>query len=122
MKLLNFIFIVIFIATITFLYTHLGIESVKLSYEIKKNRAEFNNLLDHRSELEYNVAKLKAPTYLEIQLAKENVRLVQPERWQVLETTGLKEETAYFTPPSVIRNILGFFVLKSEAQATPADL
>ena len=93
MRLTNFIFLTFFITSTAFLHTHQRIEALKLSYEIKANKNMLNKLLDQKKELEYNVAKLKAPDYLEIQLAKENVELVLPERWQIFEVTGLEKES-----------------------------
>lgn len=120
MKLSRFIFLVFMITATTFLYTHQNIEATKLSYEINKRKPILNKLLDQRKELEYNVAKLKAPTYLELQLAKEDVKFVLPERWQVFEATGSKEGEVDSSLPLFVRNIVDHILLRSEAQATPA--
>ena len=94
---------------------------MRYSYEIKDKEIVLNKLLDRRRELEYNVARLKAPTYLELQLAKEDVKMVLPERWQVFEATGLRKERFRSPLPLFVRNIVGLFALKSVAHATPAD-
>ena len=120
MKTLRFILPIALLTLTTFLHTHQRIEAVKYSYRINLNRIDLNNLLDQQRELEYNVARLKAPTYLEVQLAKSDVKMVLPERWQVFEATGLVEKEIRPTAPLFVRNIVGFFSLKSEAQATPA--
>ncbi len=120
MKILKFLFLVCVITTTTFGYAHQRIEAIRYSYQIKKNGIALNNLLDRRRELEYNVARLMAPTYLELQLAKGDVKMVLPERWQVYEAAGLREDTIRPTMPQFVRNIVGLFSLKSEAQATPA--
>ncbi|MEE8360365.1 MAG: hypothetical protein V3S04_05500 [Candidatus Omnitrophota bacterium] len=121
MKLLKFLLFIALITVTTFLYTHQRIEAIKYSYKINLNNIEVNKLLDQRSELEYNVARLKAPTYLEMQLAKGDVKMVLPKRWQVFETTGLAKEVTPRTIPLFVRNVMNLFSLKSEAQATPAD-
>jgi hypothetical protein len=105
----------------TFFYTHQRIEGIRYSYEINEKSAEIDKLLDQRRELEYNVARLKSPAYLEMQLAKSDVRMVLPERWEVFETVGSEEEYAPPALPLLVRNIVGFFALKSEAQATPSS-
>ena len=121
MKLLKFLLFIALITATTFLYTHQRIEALKYSYKINRNNIEVNKLLDQRRELEYNVAKLKAPTYLEMQLAKSDVKMVLPKRWQVFETTGLAKKVTPRTMPLFVRNVVDLFSLKSEAQATPAD-
>ena len=120
MKLLNFLFLVFFVTTSTFMYTHQKIEAMRLSYEIKEREVCLNKLLDRKNQLEYNVAKLKAPTYLELQLAKEDVRMVLPERWQVFEVTGLREDNRRFVLPLFVRNFVGQIFMSAEAEATPA--
>jgi hypothetical protein len=119
-KTLRFILLIALLTLTTFLHTHQRIEAVKYSYRINLNRIDLNNLLDQKRELEYNVARLKAPTYLEVQLAKSDVKMVLPERWQVFEATGLVDEKIRPAAPLFVRNIVGLFSLKSEAQATPA--
>jgi hypothetical protein len=104
----------------TFLHTYQRIEAVRYSYEINTNKIELNKLLDFEEELEYNVASLKAPTYLEMQLAKSDVKMVLPERWQVFESTGVLDNGADRRASRIVRNIVNIFSLKSEAQATPA--
>lgn len=121
MRLVKFLLIVIFITTTAFFFTHQRIEAIKLSYKIKEKEIKVNKLLDHKTELEYNVAKLKAPEYLEIQLAKESVELILPERWQIFEVTGLEERNVQVVSPTLVHNIVGLFALKTEAQATPAQ-
>jgi len=121
MKLLKFLLLIALITVTTFSHTHQRIEAIKYSYKINQNNIEVNKLLDQRRELEYNVAKLKAPTYLEMQLAKSDVKMVLPKRWQVFEATGLAKEVTSRTMPLFVRNVVGLFSLKSEAQATPAD-
>ena len=121
MKLLKFLLFIALITVTTFLYTHQRIEAIKYSYKINLNNIEVNKLLDQRRGLEYNVAKLKAPTYLEMQLAKSDVKMVLPKLWQVFETTGLAKEVTPRTMPLFVRNVVNLFSLKSEAQATPAD-
>lgn len=118
MKLLNYVFSVFFVTSITFLYTQQRIDAVKLSYEIKEKEDRLNKLLDQKRELEYTIAKLKAPTHLEIQLAKEDVKLVLPERWQVFEITGLNKESVH-PSPLFVRRLVDLFSLRAEAQATP---
>lgn len=120
MKILNFVFSVMLITLGTFLYTHQRIEAIRTSYEINTKEAQLNKLLDVRKELEYNVASLKAPEYLEVQLAKSDVRMVLPERWQVSRVTGFDDGSADGVMPGIFDNIAGIFSLKSEAQATPA--
>ncbi|MBL7068475.1 MAG: hypothetical protein ISS34_01280 [Candidatus Omnitrophica bacterium] len=122
MKIIKFIILVIFITSTTFLYAHQRIEAMRLSYEINKKEVSLDKLLDQRKELEYNVAKLKAPTYLELQLAKRDVKLVLPERWQVFEVSGMTEKADKNLPmPLFVRNIVGLFSFDKEAQATPAS-
>jgi len=121
MKVLNFMILVFFATMTTFLHTNQRIEAVRYSYEIKTRSVEVNKLLDHKEELEYNVSRLKAPRYLEFQLAKSDVKMVLPERWQVFETADIVEEREpVYAFPKIVRNVVGFFSLKSEAQATPA--
>lgn len=120
MKLAKFVILTFIITAALLLYTHQRLEAVKLSYEISEKGLAMNKLLDREKELEYNVAKLKSPTYLELQLAKSDVRLVMPERWQVFETPGLEKNRANRQLPQVVRNIIDLFSLNSEAQATPA--
>lgn len=122
MKVMKFASIVVSITLMTLIYTHQRIEAIRYSYEISSKEANLNKLLDRQKELEYNVARLKAPMYLELQLAKRDVKMVLPERWQVFETTGLLEEKEVSSAmPLFVRNIVSFLSLKSEAQATPAD-
>ena len=121
MKVMRFASIVCSITLMMLLYTHQRIEAIRYSYEISMKEANFNKFLDRQKELEYNVARLKAPMYLELQLAKRDVKMVLPERWQVFETTGLEEKEVSPAMPLFVRNILGLFSLKSEAQATPAN-
>ena len=120
MKPLRFIFLVSFVTAAIFLYTHQGIDAVTLSYRIKEKGVKVDKLLDQRKELEYNVAKLKSPTHLELQLAKADVRLVLPKRWRVFEVTEPEEEKIHFWLPLLVRNIVGHIFLNREAQATPA--
>lgn len=120
MRLLNFVFIVIFVTSVIFIHTHQKIEATILSYSIKKNQSELDKLLDRKEELEYNVAKLKAPGYLEFKLAKNDVKLVLPERWQVYQT-GPQQKGAEFLSPLFARSIANIFSLNREAHATPAN-
>ena len=121
MKIIKFIILVIFITSTTFLYAHQRIEAMRLSYEINKKEVSLDKLLDQRKELEYNVAKLKAPTYLELQLAKRDVKLVLPERWQVFETSGLKREVVRWVPPLFAQHIAGAIFRSRIAHATPVE-
>lgn len=119
MKIPNFLFTVFFITALALLYTHQRIEAVTLSYEINKKMDALDKLLDQKKELEYNVAKLNAPTYLELQLAREDIKLVLPERWEVFEVAGLKKKKETSPLPLFVRNFKNLFSLR-EAQATPA--
>ena len=120
MKILNFICTVIIITATTFLHTHQKIEALRFSYEMRGKEAVVNNLLDQQKELEYNVARLKAPGNLELQLAKNDVKMVLPERWQVFKVSGLKEKETISSMPLFVRNFVDLFSLNSAAQATPA--
>ncbi|NQT06068.1 MAG: hypothetical protein HQ575_00850 [Candidatus Omnitrophica bacterium] len=120
MKITKFLITLISITILTFMHTHQRIEAIKLSYSINEREAALHKLLDRRRELEYNVAKLKTPTHLEFKLAKEDIKLVLPERWQVFEAAGLREEGARKTRPLLLTAIMGLFSLESEARATPS--
>ncbi|MFH1752987.1 MAG: hypothetical protein ABH875_02280 [Candidatus Omnitrophota bacterium] len=120
MKLLNFILLVAVLTVSTFMHAHQRIEAIRYSYEIKIKEAEFNKLLDQRRELEYNVIRLKSPANLELALAKSDIKMVLPERWQVFEAAGLKEEAVRSEMPLFVRNIVGLVSLKSVAHAMPA--
>ncbi len=119
MKLKTFITFLAFLTITTFLYVHQRVEAVKLSYFINKNESTLNKLLDQRRELEYNVTKMKAPGELELKLAREEIDLVLPQRWQVFEVAGLRQDEEGYRLPSILRNMVELFSLKSEAQATP---
>ncbi|MFH1753120.1 MAG: hypothetical protein ABH875_02960 [Candidatus Omnitrophota bacterium] len=121
MNLIKSLTVIALITLNTFMYTHLRIEAVKYSYRINQSNIEIDKLLDQRRELEYNVARLKAPSYLEMQLAKSDVKMVLPKRWQVFEAPGLASEAIPRTMPLFVRNVVDLFSLRSEAQATPAN-
>ncbi len=120
MKLIKFMIIVLFVTCATFAHAHQRVEAVRYSYEIKEKRTAFDKLLDRKSELEYNVARLKSPRYLELELAKRDLKMVQPERWQVIGAGSVTETDARAATPLFIRNIAGFFSLRSVAHAKPA--
>ena len=121
MKLKNYFIFIIAATIVTCLYAHQRIEATILSYEIKEMEFKVNKLLDRREELEYNVARLKTPTYLELKLAKKDLKYVLPERWQVFETSGLKREVVRWVPPLFAQHIAGAIFRSRIAHATPVE-
>lgn len=111
--------LVLVTATVLF-FTHQRVEAMRLSYEIAKQNASLDKLLDQSRELEYNVIKLQAPTNLVLKLAKSDVKMVLPERWRVLEVSGVRSEAPPSALPRFVRAVTGALSLDKEAQATPA--
>jgi len=110
--------LVLVAATMLF-FTHQRVEAMRLSYEIAKKNTSLDKLLDQSKELEYNIIKLQAPTNLVLKLAKSDVKMVLPERWRVLEVSGVRSETPPPALPRFVRAITGVLSLDKEAQATP---
>jgi len=124
MKLSRFFIFIMTIAVISLFYVHQQIELVKFSYKVQSNQHELNNLLDQNAILKYNVIALKAPYNLENRLAANDIKMVMPERWQVVRVAGSGMEKKVFseskTPP-LLYSFLKFFTLSREAQAKPID-
>ena len=123
MKLSKFIILLTLITITSLFYVHQEIELVKYSYKAQSNQAKLDDLLDQRKNLEYNVIALKVPRNLEYQLKANNIELVMPERWQVVNVAGLvkgKTEEKERSLPYLYA-FLKFFASGREAQATPAN-
>jgi len=120
MKLSKFVGIVFVVTLVTFLRTQQRVEAVLYSYDIKAKEKEIEKLLDQRRDLEYNIARLKAPSYLECRLEEHCVKMVMPDRWQLIEADRVAKAE---TTPKIVqlgRNLAHAFTLRSEAEATPA--
>lgn len=104
---------------ITFLRTQQRVDAILFSYDIKAKQKEIEKLLDQERDLHYNIARLKAPQYLECILEENCVKMVMPERWQLIETDRVAKADVEPKLVQLGRNFAALFTLKSEAQATP---
>lgn len=123
MNLSKFLTIVVMITMASLFYVHQEIELVKQSYEVQTNQQKVNDLLDQNRILKYNVSALKAPFNLEDRLAANNIKLVSPERWQVVHvaSSATKESIARKESPSKIYNFFKLFSFSRVAQAKPIN-
>ena len=124
MKLSRFLTILVLITVTSLFYVHQQIELIKQSYIIQLNQHKVDDLLDQNRILKYNVIALKAPVNLENQLVANDVKLVLPERWQVVRIAGSrieKEALSGKKPLPLLFSFLRFFALNREAQAKPID-
>jgi len=120
MRLSKFTGIVFLVTMVTFLRTQQRVDAILYSYEIKAKERQIEKLLDQERDLHYNIARLKAPQYLEGILEENCVKMVMPERWQLIETNRVAKVDVEPRIVQLGRNFAALFTLKSEAQATPA--
>ena len=124
MRLPKFFTVITMITVISLFYVHQQTELIKQSYKVRSNQDKLNDLLDRNRVLEYNVVALKAPFNLEDRLAANDIKLVLPERWQVVHVAGsamergdeVKEKS-----PSPVFAFFKFFTLSRVAQAKPIE-
>lgn len=123
MKPFRFLSIVFFITFVSLVYVHQQIELVKQSYKIQSNEERLNDLLDQNAILKYNVIALKAPQNLESRLQARNVKLVMPERGQVVRLVSTGDERKYSARDrkTLTYSFLKFFTVGREAEAKPID-
>jgi len=122
MKLSKFITMVVLVTAFSLFYVHQEIELVKQGYKVQLNQCKLNDLLDQNRTLQYNITALKAPFNLESQLAVNDIKLVSPERWQVVHVaSSVKEAVIEKRLPSPLHNFFKFFTLIRIAQAKPID-
>lgn len=115
---------IMLIATISIFFVHQQTELIKQSYELRSNQNKLDDLLDRNRILEYNVIALKAPTNLESRLTAYDIKLVSPERRQVVRLANSsieKESKAIQNSQPQMASFLSFFTLSREAQAKPTD-
>ena len=124
MRIPRYITMVLLITLVALSYVHQQIEVVKLSYEIQSNTHRLNDLLDQNEILQYNVIALMAPSNLENRLLDNDIRLVMPERWQVVRVASSGPDTqALLQERRTLPRLYAFlrdFALGREAQAKPS--
>lgn len=123
MRLSKFLATVSLVAIISLLIVHQEIELVKASYKIQSNSNKLNDLLDRNKILEYNVIALKTPTNLESRLKSCDVKLVWPEREQVMKLADVKikkeNNNTFEKRLPQVASFFSLFTLRREAQAEP---
>lgn len=76
---------ILILTTLTGLfYVYEEVEAVKIGYEIRRQEQDKASQLDRLRDLNYNIARLKAPEFLERQLLARNIKLESPKSWQKL--------------------------------------
>lgn len=124
MNVCKFLTTVTLVTVISLFLVHQEIQIIKYSYEVRENQQRLDDLLDQNRVLKYNVIVLKAPFNLENRLQANDIKLVLPERWQVVRvaSSGIeREKQVYDESLPLVYNFFKFFTLGREAQAKPID-
>lgn len=88
------------------LYVHQEVEAAKLGYSIRKKEQMYTQLLDRNKALQYNIARFKAPDYLEHTLLAKQVLLNSPAEMQIVKWKIPEEEQASSVRLSPARRLL----------------
>ncbi|MCM8778568.1 MAG: hypothetical protein NC898_00880 [Candidatus Omnitrophica bacterium] len=125
MKVTKFLSFVFIFTSLTLIYVWQNIHQIELSYQILEREKVIAKLQDQNRILEYNVAQLKSPAYLERKILAKHMGLkyTQPtvmiSRSEKEKQNYLNYTRKFFLWQKINSLISKLFSLRSEAEAKP---
>ncbi len=125
MALKKFVMLMVMMTVTSLVYIQMHVNIYSLAYDGKQKEKEINEIVDMKSAIIYNIAKLKSAQHLGVEVLKdqsdivfsgaEQIVRVEVSRWD-FESNEAPSQDLYNRQPSFLASL---FALRSEAEAHP---